>query len=96
MNVQVEKCCQDFIQRLFSNPHWNFVIVLLLALIATFAHDIDALNDGVIVYLIFAILIMLILTGESIGFVMLVGAIFVLSYNNVTNKKQKHVNGNRA
>ena len=77
------------IHELFDNIYWKIVVVIVLSLLVTFVNEIDALKDGVIVYMILAMLCLLIYTKEDVGFTVLVGALFVLSYNNVVYKNMK-------
>ena len=76
------------LHELFNNMYWRSVIVIVLAVIATFGHEIDALKDGVISYMILIVLFLLIYTKEDMGLVMLVGVLFIISYNNVVHKNQ--------
>ena len=46
-------------------------------------------KDGVVVYMILAIITMLIFTKEDIGYIILLCVIFILSYNNVIYKETK-------
>lgn len=75
------------LHQLFDNFYWKLLMVIILALAATFAHEIDLFKDGVITYLILGLLIMLMIAKEDYGLVVLLCAIFILSYNNVTHKK---------
>ena len=77
------------IHELFDNIYWKIVVVIVLSLLVTFVNEIDALKDGVIVYMILAMLCLLTYTKEDVGFTVLVGALFVLSYNNVVYKNMK-------
>lgn len=78
---------QIVLHELFNNIYWKLLMVTILALLATFAHDIDLFKDGVITYVILGMLILLLISNEDYGLVILLCAIFVLSYNNVTHKK---------
>lgn len=78
---------QIVLHELFNNIYWKLLMVTILALLATFAHDIDLFKDGVITYVILGMLILLLISKEDYGLVILLCAIFVLSYNNVTHKK---------
>lgn len=79
------------IHDLFNNVYWKFVLILILSLLITFSNDINALQDGVVCYMILVVLGMLIWTKEDIGLIMLVGVLFVLSYNNVVHKKKQMI-----
>jgi hypothetical protein len=76
------------IHQLFNNIYWKIIVVLILSLLITFSHDIDALKDGVIVYMILAVLMVIIYSKEDIGFCVLLSILFILSYNNVVQKKK--------
>jgi len=80
------------IHQLFDNIYWKSVIVIILALIATFANEVDALKDGVIVYIILGILLLLIYTKDDMGLVVLISVLFILAYNNVVHKSKPLVN----
>lgn len=72
---------------LFNSWYWKAIVVIVLSMLNTFAHDVEALKDGVVCYMVFAMLACLVYTREDMGFVMLVASLFVLSYNNVVTKK---------
>lgn len=76
------------IHQLFNNIYWKIIVVLILSLLITFAHDIDALKDGVIVYMILAVLMIIIYSKEDIGFCVLLSILFILAYNNVIQKRK--------
>lgn len=78
---------QIILHELFNNIYWKLLMVIILALLATFAHDIELFKDGVITYLLLGMIILLLISKEDYGLVILLCAIFILSYNNVTHKK---------
>lgn len=80
---------QIILHELFNNIYWKLLMVTILALLITFAHEIDLFKDGVITYIILAMVILLLFSKEDYGLVILLCAIFVLSYNNVTHKNPK-------
>ena len=75
------------IHELFNSIYWKIIVVIILSLLIAFSHEIEVLKDGVVSYMILAVLALLIYTREDIGFIMLVAALFVLSYNNVIRRK---------
>ena len=75
------------LDELFNNVYWKIIVVTILSLLATFSHEIEALKDGGVCYIILAVLALLVFAREDLGFIVLVAALFVLSYNNVTFKK---------
>lgn len=79
------------IHELFNSIYWKIIVVIILSLLITFAHEIEVLKDGVVCYMILAVLALLIYTQEDLGFVVLMAVLFVLSYNNVTRKKTKSI-----
>ena len=83
-----EMLATQFINTIFNTVYWKVLVVLILATLITFVHEIQAFKDGVIVYLIFIILAMIVWVKEDIGFVILLCALFVLAYNNVRRKNK--------
>lgn len=77
------------IHSLFNSIYWKIIVVTILSLLATFSHEIEALRDGGVSYIILAVLALLVFSREDIGFVVLVSILFVLSYNNVTFKRAR-------
>lgn len=75
------------LHELFNNVYWKITVVTIMSLLATFSHEIDALKDGGVCYIILAVLALLVWAREDIGFIVLVSVLFVLSYNNVIFKK---------
>lgn len=75
------------LHNLYNSIYWKIIVVLILSILITFNHEIEVFKDGVICYIIFIILLLLIYTKEDIGFIILVATLFVLSYNNVLHKK---------
>jgi hypothetical protein len=77
------------INELFNNIYSKIIIVIILSLLLTFSHEIDVFKDGVIAYMIFAMLMLLIFTKDNMGYIIMIGALFILTYNNVIHKKSK-------
>jgi uncharacterized membrane protein YhhN len=74
------------LHQMFNSWSWKAIVVIILSLLATFAHELDVLKDGVVVYIVLIVLMLLIYTKEDLGFVVLLSAVFILSYNNVIHK----------
>lgn len=74
------------IHEIFNNEYWKILFVVILSLLATFAHEIDVLKDGAIAYIIFVVLLFMIYAKEDLGLIILVSVIFLLAYNNVVYK----------
>ena len=75
------------LHELFNNVYWKIIVVTILSLLATFSHEIEVLKDGGVCYIILVVLTLLVFAREDLGFIVLVAALFVLSYNNVTFKQ---------
>lgn len=75
------------INELFNSSYCKIIIVLVLSLLATFANELDIFKDPVICYIIFIILILLIVSKENMGYIILLLCIFILSYNCIVQKK---------
>lgn len=84
---------QIALHELFNNFYWKLLMVIVLAIAATFAHEINLFKDGVITYIILGLVILLLISREDYGLVILLCAIFILSYNNVTHKKAQITEG---
>lgn len=80
---------QIILHELFNNIYWKLLMVTIMTLLITFAHEIDLFKDGVITYIILGMVLLLLFSREDFGLVILLCAIFVLSYNNVTRKNPK-------
>ncbi len=77
------------IDDIFDNTYVKVIIILVLCLLITFAHEIELFRNGVVAYLILAILAMMMVSGEHTGYIVLLAALFIVSYNNTLKKKDK-------
>jgi hypothetical protein len=75
------------IHNVFNTVYWKILVIIVLATLITFVHEIDAFKNGVIVYILLIILVMMIIVKEDIGFIILLCGLFILAYNNVLSRK---------
>jgi membrane protein implicated in regulation of membrane protease activity len=78
----------------FENFYYKLSFAILLCVILAFANRIEVLQNGAIAFIILILFMLMLLSGsfnEDYGIILLLAAMFVLTYNNVTFKK----NGNK-
>jgi hypothetical protein len=65
--------------------HFKLAIAIIMCLILTFAIDIKILQEKFILIAIFIVLILMILSNitEDLGIILLLLALFIISYNNI-------------
>ena len=71
------------INELFSMKY-KALFALLLCLLIAFSNRIEVLKDGAVAYII--LILALVMLKEDLGIVLLLSALFVLTYNNVAMK----------
>jgi hypothetical protein len=73
----------------FDNFYYKLCFAIILCLLIAFADRIDVLKNGGIVLIILFLIILMMNAQEDYGIVILLVALFVLGYNNVTFKPSK-------
>ena len=74
----------EYINILFESFYFKLIIGILMALILTFADDFKILkNKFILISIGLALILMLLNNIDDIGIILLLIALFIISYNNV-------------
>lgn len=77
-----------FAHAMFNNFYYKLFFAAVLCLVLSFANKIEVLKDGGIAYVILVLFALMSFTmKDDYGMVVLVGGLFVLTYNNVMFRK---------
>lgn len=85
----------DFCACITSNVYFKVFFVLIVGLILTFAHQVEVLQSKLALVVVLGVLILMTLTqSDECGAIVLLGVLFVLTYNlntNYTKVKDAHI-----